>query len=328
MRVALLGAGRMAAIHAASLAGNPDVTRLFIFDEDRDKGADLAERVGAEVASSSSDALQSADAAVIATSTAAHTSLIHACLDRRIPMFCEKPIDLDLERSRLAVRRVTDEGGVLQVGFQRRFDPAYREARRQISEGALGRIYCFRLAAHDRTPPQPGDGGILRDLHIHDFDIVRFLFGDCVRDVFATARARGCPGYDEYEGVDTAGAVVTLENGIVGVLTGTRYNLLGYDVRAEIFGSQSSLSVGLTESSPLRSSEQQQHGTETFYRDFEDRFIDAYRAEMGHFVGVAQGRADNVSSGVDGHEAMRIAVAAELSLAEKRPVSLDEIPAL
>jgi myo-inositol 2-dehydrogenase/D-chiro-inositol 1-dehydrogenase len=328
MRVALIGGGRVGTMHARSVVAHPDVTDLVVYDVDAARARDLASAVGAQPAASDEAALDGADAAVIATSTSAHVAYIRACARRRIPAFCEKPISLDLDETRAVLEVVAQAGTALQVGFQRRFDPEFRAARERIEDGSLGRVYCVRLAAHDRTPPRPGDGGILRDLHLHDFDLVRFLFASEVEEVYATASALGCPGFEGYEGIDTAAAVMRLRDGVVGALTGTRYNLLGYDVRAEIFGSDNSMAVGSSDRAPLRSAAAWDAPQGPPFQDFEDRFGAAYRAELLHFIDVALGRAANLCTGRDGYEAMRLAVAADLSRAEDRPVRLEEIPAL
>jgi myo-inositol 2-dehydrogenase/D-chiro-inositol 1-dehydrogenase len=330
MRVGLLGAGRIGALHAGLLADDPRVEELLVGDAD----ARRAEGVAAEVGGTSGtieDILRSGpDAAVIAASTPAHAPLILASVEAGIPAFCEKPIALGYDDTLEVVEAVESSGAVLQIGFQRRFDAGYAEARRLVESGELGTIYSVRLATHDPEPPPEeyisGSGGIFRDLHIHDFDVLRWLTGAEAAEVYATGSVRGFEFFGRHGDVDTSAALITMQDGAVAVLTGGRHDPLGYDVRAEIFGSRDSVAVGVDARTPLRSVEP---GTtpsgKAAYPDFQDRFLDAYRSELEHFLSLAGGGAENPCTPRDAMEALKIAIAADLSLAERRPVGMSEV---
>jgi myo-inositol 2-dehydrogenase / D-chiro-inositol 1-dehydrogenase len=269
------------------------------------------------------------DAVVIAASTSAHAGLIRDAVDAGIPAFCEKPVALGYEETLEIVNKVESRGAVLQIGFQRRFDAGYVEAKRLIDGGALGTLYSLRLATHDPEPPHEGyiptSGGIFRDLHIHDFDILRWLVGGEVEEVYAVGSVREFDVFSKYGDVDTAAALITMEDDVVAVLTGGRHDPLGYDVRAEVFGSGDSVAVGLDGRTPLRSVEQGVSLPEEPYPNFQVRFEDAYRAELRHFLRLARGEAENPCTARDALEALRVAMAADLSLAERRPVRLSEV---
>jgi myo-inositol 2-dehydrogenase/D-chiro-inositol 1-dehydrogenase len=221
-------------------------------------------------------------------------------------------------------------GAILQIGFQRRFDAGYQEARRRIDAGELGVLYSLRLATHDPEPPHeayiPQSGGIFRDLHIHDFDILRWLTGSEAAEVYAQGSVRKFAMFATYGDVDTAAALIRMTNGVLAVLTGGRQDPLGYDVRAEIFGSGDSISVGLDQHTPLHSAEP---GVtvpqEPPYPNFQVRFLSAYQAELACFLDVARGWATNPCKARDALEALRIAMAADMSVAQHRPVLMDEI---
>jgi myo-inositol 2-dehydrogenase / D-chiro-inositol 1-dehydrogenase len=247
-----------------------------------------------------------------------------------IPAFCEKPIALGYEETVEVVEEVESSGATLQIGFQRRFDAGYSEAKRLIENGALGTLYSIRLATHDPEPPPeeyiPASGGIFRDLHIHDFDILRWLTGGEVEEVFATGSVRGFDFFAEHGDVDTSAALIRMKDGVVAVLTGGRHDPLGYDVRAEVFGSEDSIAVGVDRRTPLRSVEPGMPPPEKpAYPNFQERFLDAYSAEMKHFLSVVRGEAENPCTARDALEALRIAMAADRSLAEHRPVSISEV---
>ena len=330
MRVGLLGAGRIGALHAGVLAGDPGVDALMVGDVDAGRAKALAGELGGESGSIEEVLESRPDAVVIAASTSAHADLIRAAVDAGIPAFCEKPVALGYDETLEIVERVESSGAVLQIGFQRRFDAGYVEAKRLIDSGALGTLYSVRLATHDPEPPHEGyipvSGGIFRDLHIHDFDTLRWLTGSEAEEVYATGSVRKFGVFARYGDVDTSAALIGMACGVVAVLTGGRHDPLGYDVRTEIFGSGDSIAVGLDGRTPIRSVEPGVPPAEKpAYPNFQVRFEGAYRAELEHFLRVVRGEAENPCTGRDALEALRIAMAADLSLAERRPVSLAEV---
>jgi myo-inositol 2-dehydrogenase/D-chiro-inositol 1-dehydrogenase len=330
VKVGLLGAGRIGVLHASVLAGDSGVDEILVGDEDPQRAEKVAGEVGG-VAGGIQDILDSGpDAVVIAASTPAHAPLILACVEAGIPAFCEKPIALGYDDTVEVVEAVESLGAVLQIGFQRRFDAGYAQARRLVETGALGTIYSVRLATHDPEPPPEeyiaASGGIFRDLHIHDFDALRWLTGQEVDEVYATGAVLGFDSFARHGDVDTSAALITLRDGTLAVLTGGRHDPLGYDVRAELFGSRDSVAVGVDGRTPLRSVEPDVPSpSETPYPNFQERFLDAYRAELRHFLSLARGEAGNPCTARDALEALKIAMAADLSLAEHRPVAISEV---
>jgi myo-inositol 2-dehydrogenase / D-chiro-inositol 1-dehydrogenase len=329
MRVGLLGAGRIGSLHGRTLAADPEVERVLVGDVDVERAEALAGKLGGEHGTIEEVMRSGPDAVVIAASTSAHAGLIRDAVDAGLPAFCEKPVALGYEETLEIVEKVESGGAVLQIGFQRRFDAGYVEARHLIDSGALGTLYSLRLATHDPEPPHEGyiptSGGIFRDLHIHDFDILRWLAGSEVEEVYAVGSVRGFDVFSRYGDVDTAAALIKMEDGVVAVLTGGRHDPLGYDVRAEVFGSGDSIAVGLDGRTPLRSVEPGMPPPEKPYPNFQARFEDAYRAELRHFLRLAHGEAGNPCTARDALEALRVAMAADLSLAERRPVRLSEV---
>ncbi|HJU87483.1 MAG TPA: Gfo/Idh/MocA family oxidoreductase, partial [Gemmatimonadota bacterium] len=240
MRVGVIGLGRIGLYHARILRAHPEVDSLAVVDVDPERMRAAAEELQAEPAASVDELLDRADAIVIATSTDTHAELIHAGVDARLPVFCEKPIALDLPSTTAVVEHVRAAGAVVQIGFQRRFDAGYRAARRLVSTGALGRVYVVRSAGHDPYPPHesylPGSGGMFRDMHIHDFDIVRWVLGQDIVEVYAEGAVLADPMFARHDDVDTVAATLTFADGSLGVMTGARHDPLGCDVRLEIFG--------------------------------------------------------------------------------------------
>jgi len=330
MRIGVIGVGRIGRYHARVLREHPDVDALVLTDVEPSRAREVARDLGAEVAESAERLLDRVDAAVIAASTDAHAALIHQAVDARVPTFCEKPVALDLPSTADVVRHVRDAGATVQMGFQRRFDAGFRAAYDAVRDGTLGRVYAVRMAGHDPAPPHesyiPASGGIFRDLHIHDFDIVRWVLGQEVAEVYAQGAVLADPLFAKYGDVDTVAATFAFSGGTLGVLTGARHDPLGYDIRMELFGSGDSVSVGWDARTPLRSVEPgMPPAPADAYGFFIDRFDAAYRAELNTFLDVARGRTPSPCTVEDAELALRVAVACDRSRAERRPVAVGEI---
>ncbi len=329
MRVAQLGAGRIGAMHAEILAGLVEPGALVVADVDLARAQAVATAVGAEAAEIG-PAIQSADALVIAASSTAHPELIRAGIARGIPVFCEKPLATDLEETKRLVDEIEASGIAFQLGFQRRFDAAYCEARRLVEDGSLGRLYVVRLAGHDPEPPHeayiPASGGIFNDFSVHDFDVTRWLTGQEIEEVYADGGVLGFPMFAKYDDVDTAVATLRLSGGTRAILSVTRHDPLGYDIRTELFGSGDSVTIGLGPRTPMRSLEPGvPPPAGPAWSIFIDRFREAYENELRAFLRVARGEEESACTARDGLEAVRVAVAATRSLKEHRPVRISEV---
>jgi myo-inositol 2-dehydrogenase/D-chiro-inositol 1-dehydrogenase len=221
-------------------------------------------------------------------------------------------------------------GILVQVGFQRRFDAGYRAAHDAVAAGALGNLLVFRAATHDPSPPAEeyiaASGGIFRDLNIHDFDAVRFVTGQEIVEVYADGAVRETAWFERYGDVDTAVAVLRLSSGTLGILSGTRHDPLGYDVRLEVFGTADSVAVGVDDRSPIHSVEPgAPPPSGVGYRNFLERFESAYRAELAAFVEVVRDGGQSPCTLAEARAALLVALAADRSRAERRPVSIEEV---
>jgi myo-inositol 2-dehydrogenase / D-chiro-inositol 1-dehydrogenase len=262
-----------------------------------------------------------------------------AAADRGLPTLCEKPISLDLAVTDRVLGHVADAGTQLDVAFQRRHDPAFEEARARIADGRLGTVYVVRSSGHDATPPPedyiPTSGGLFVDLHIHDFDIVRWVTGQEVEEVYADGSVLVDPAFARHGDVDTSAAVLRLSGGTLAVTSGGRSDALGYDHRMEVIGSADSISIGLGERTPLHALDNGDDGGDRRSPDpgdrpapwqtFVERFADAYRSEAEHFTAVVAGEASPRCSGEESRRSMLVALAAERSRRERRPVQIAEM---
>ncbi|MDQ8705524.1 Gfo/Idh/MocA family oxidoreductase [Streptomyces sp. LHD-70] len=328
MRIGLIGTGRIGSFHAATLARHPAVDALLVADADPARAAELAGRTGADAAADV-DAVFAAgvDAVVITAATAAHAALIGRAARAGLPTFCEKPIALDLPGTLAALEEVERAGSVLQLGFQRRFDAGYAAAREAVREGRLGRLHTVRAITSDPAPPPaaylPLSGGLYRDCLVHDFDALRWVTGREVREVYAVGSDAGPAMFREADDIDTAAAVLTLDDGTLATATATRCNGAGYDVRMELAGERDQLAVGWDERTPLTSAEPTGPAApEKPWPGFLERFAPAYEAEISAFVEVARGGRENPCDGREALAALRIAEGCEVSRREGRVVSL------
>jgi myo-inositol 2-dehydrogenase/D-chiro-inositol 1-dehydrogenase len=329
MRLGLIGLGRIGAFHADTLSSLDAVDSLVVNDALPEATERIAQKYGAEPAATPADLLRSGvDGVVIAAATDAHPQLILAAVEAGLPVFCEKPVARDAGD---AVEVLRHTGGArVQIGYNRRFDPGFVAARAAVQSGELGRLHTIRSTTMDPAPPPAayiaGSGGIFRDCSVHDFDIIRFVTGREVVEVYATGSTRGDAIFAESGDASTTSAILTLDDDTLVVVSNTRYNGRGYDVRLELHGERDSIAVGLEEKLPLRSVEP---GV-TFpggppHQFFMDRFTEAYRRELAAFTEVVAGTRESPCTVTDAVEAGWIAEACTLSLREHRPVKLSEV---
>jgi myo-inositol 2-dehydrogenase/D-chiro-inositol 1-dehydrogenase len=247
-----------------------------------------------------------------------------------VPVFCEKPLSGDLAEAVAIARHVTDSGTPVQVGYPRRFDPAFSAARSAVESGELGWVHTVRSTTLDPSPAPRAyietSGGIFRDCSVHDFDTVRWVTGREVVEVYATGSARGADFFAELGDVATAATLLTFDDGATAVVSNTRYNPRGYDVRLELHGTEDSVAAGWSDTTPLRNLEPgatwPAGPPATF---FMDRLTAAFRAELQAFTDVVAGERSSPCTVDDALAVAYIAEAAALSLREHRPVRIDEV---
>ncbi|MCC6242564.1 MAG: Gfo/Idh/MocA family oxidoreductase [Gemmatimonadaceae bacterium] len=329
MRIGVIGVGRIGRFHAETLCGHAGVDSVVICDEDAARAFTVSQELGATTAARDA-ILRQVDGVVIATPTNTHAELVEEAVLAGVPVFCEKPIALDLPTTRRVAALVHERDAIVQMGFQRRFDAGYRAARDARQSGALGRVYSVRIAGHDPAPPHeaylPGSGGIFRDLHIHDFDIVPWVLGAAITEVYADGSVLVDDMFARHDDIDTAISTLRFADGTLGVLTGGRHNPLGYDIRLEIFGSRDSVTVGWDAHTPMHSLEPNMPAAPVApYAMFLDRFAAAYRAELEAFVDVVAGSIATPCHIDDAEQSLLVALACDRSRRERRPVRIDEL---
>jgi myo-inositol 2-dehydrogenase/D-chiro-inositol 1-dehydrogenase len=334
VRIGLIGLGRIGAFHAGTLAGLPAIDSLVVTDLVPDRTEQVADRHQAQgvegVDSVAALLAAGVDGVVVAAGTDAHPQLVLACVEAGLPTLCEKPVAQTAAAGAELLRRLAGSSVPVQMGFQRRYDAAIAGARAAVAGGELGRITTVRSTTLDPEPPPPEyvavSGGMFRDCGVHDFDVIRWVTGQEAVEVYATGSNGGADFFRRYGDVDTSAAVVTFADGALGLVSNTRYNGRGYDVRLEVHGSRDSVAAGVDDGWPIRATEPGvAFPAGPPHRFFTDRFLPAFRAEFETFLEVVTGERPSPCTVADGLAADRIAEACDLSLREHRPVRIDEV---
>jgi myo-inositol 2-dehydrogenase/D-chiro-inositol 1-dehydrogenase len=331
MRLGLIGLGRIGAFHARTLTELPIVESLVVTDAVPTVTAEVADRLGAQACDSPEQLLAAGvDGVLIAAATDAHPTLIRAAVDAGLPVFCEKPVARSTEEA-VGVQRYVEAAGLpVQIGYPRRFDSAFQAARDAVASAELGWLHTVRSTTLDPAPPPAGyvavSGGIFRDCSVHDFDAIRWVTGRDVVEAYATGSNKGSDYFADAADVDTASAVLTLDDATLAVVSNTRYNARGHDVRLELHGSKDSIAVGLEDRLPLRSVEPGATfpaGKPHYF--FMDRFVAAFRAELAAFTQVVAGQRPSPCTVADAVETAWVAELCTTSLRQHRPVRMEEV---
>ena len=330
MRIAVLGTGRLGSFRARILSDLPAVEEVILGNRTVEKAEEVAEEIDGTAGTIDEAIDYTPDAVFVSLATELHAEVLHRCIDAGLPIFCEKPIALNLPDTAKVIEHAKEAGNLIQVAFQRRLDPDYRKAYEAVRDGTLGALYSVRITAHDAEPaPEEfiaSSGGTYRDLHIHDFDLVRWLTGLNVEQVYAVGGVRNFDRYAEYDDVDNAAMLLNMSDGLPVIITGTRHNPRGHDFRMEVFGSEDSISVGQDSLSQPRPVEPDAPTPDKGpYGDFMERFGECLRQETMAFIEVMKGERENPSPPDAAMEALRVAVACEVSRKEGRPVRVSEI---
>ncbi len=326
--IGLIGAGRIGRTHAAALKDVPEARLAAVSDLFPEAAEAVAAPVGARVATAEDIiADRSIDAVAICSPTDLHADQIEAAARAGKAIFCEKPIDLDLERARACLSVVAEAGAKLMLGFNRRFDAQFAEAARRIRDGEIGEVELVQITSRDPAPPRLDyirrSGGLFKDMTIHDFDMARFLMGEEFSAVSATGSSLVSDEIGEADDVDTAVVTLRTATGKLAVITNSRRATYGYDQRAEAHGAMGMVSVDNPTPSTVTTASVAGYGRGPLYDFFMDRYADAYRAEMTTFAKAVASGAALSPTGEDGVKALELAEAAIESFKTGGWVELD-----
>jgi inositol 2-dehydrogenase len=334
IRIGLIGAGRMGKVFAHTLAFTvSEVELLAVADIDPQTSQEVAARYGAKYHYTDYHELlqrDDLDAVVVVTPTNTHAEVIQAAAASGKHIFSEKPLAQSLDLCDQAIAAVEKAGVKLQLGFMRRFDPAYVMAKQKIDEGVIGKPVMFRSTGRDprRTSLEfarrENSGGLIMDMGVHDFDLARWLMGSEVTRVQSEGACLVYPELKEVGDIDNAMINLKYANGAIGNIDLSRNAVYGYDIRTEVLGSEGGLLIGkLQQTATLVMTRQGvTHDTVPY---FMERFGDAYAAEIRAFVTCIVEDCAPLVTGQDARKATAIGIAATRSLDENRPVMINEV---
>ncbi len=327
LRFGLLGAGRIGQTHARAIGSLSSAKLAAVFDPVEAAANAIRDQYGAKV--SSVDAImndKAIDAVLVCTPTDLHAGQIEQAARAGKAIFCEKPIDLSTERVKACLAVVKKEKAKLMIGFNRRFDPNFAEARRRIDAGAIGKVEMVQITSRDPGPPPLSyigrSGGLFRDMMIHDFDMARFLLGEEITEVTATGSVLVDPEIGKAGDVDSATATLTTASGRIAIISNSRRATYGYDQRIEVHGSAGMVSAENLRATTVTVANKDGYSIDPLLDFFMQRYADAYRLELTHFVEAVSTGVEPKPGGEDGLRALVLADAAVESMRSGKRISV------
>jgi myo-inositol 2-dehydrogenase/D-chiro-inositol 1-dehydrogenase len=327
LRLGLLGAGRIGKVHAGAIAATAGAKLVAVADAVTEAAEAIAKISGAEIRGV--DAIMNAkdiDAVLITTPTDLHADMIEQAARAGKAIFCEKPIDLSVERVRRCLDVVRAEKAALMIGFNRRFDPNFREVRARIDAGAIGEVETVSIVSRDPSPPPATyiarSGGLFRDMTIHDFDMAAFLLGEAPVAVFAAASNLVDPAIGAAGDVDTASLVLRTKSGKIAQIINSRRATYGYDQRVEVHGSKGLISAENVRATTVEVANGDGYRRDPLLNFFMSRYTEAYATEIASFIEAIEAKRPMSPSGEDGLKALVMADAAAKSLKEGREIEI------
>ncbi|WP_298986031.1 inositol 2-dehydrogenase [uncultured Roseibium sp.] len=329
-QVALLGAGRIGKVHAKAIDAVDGAMLVAVADAFPEAAEALALAYQARVATIDEIAAASdVDAVIICTPTDTHADLIEQFAKAGKAIFCEKPIDLSIERVKSCLKTVEDHGATLMLGFNRRFDPHFSAVRDAIVGGRIGDVEMVQITSRDPGAPPPGyiqsSGGIFRDMAVHDFDMARFLLGEEFTTVYATGSVLVDPEIGKLGDYDSATIVLTTASGKQCSISNSRRATYGYDQRIEVHGSKGAVSAENQRPVSIEVATADGYLRPPLHDFFMTRYTEAYAAEIKAFVEAIENGTAPSPTGEDGLKSLILGEAALKSVAERRAVGTDEI---
>lgn len=310
--IALIGAGRIGQIHASNIVSHPDTNLYSIIDVSSELARSLAEKTNAKI-QTIEEAMQDKNvhAVLIASSTDTHADLIELASNHGKTIFCEKPVHLSHERVISCLETVRKNKTKLFIGFNRRYDPHFRQTKNLIAEGTIGAIESLTIISRDPSPPPVEyikvSGGLFRDMTIHDFDMVRFMMGKEPISIHAYGSSLVANEIAQAGDIDTAVITLKFEDGAIATIINSRRSGYGYDQRLEAHGAKGLLKVDNQLTHQVSHWQTETLATSPLQNFFLERYAQAYKNELNHFVDILKGEIEPETNGIDGERALFLA---------------------
>jgi len=332
VNVAIIGTGRMGSVHVRNVAHQiPEANLVAVCDLRLEAAQAVAAECGVErVVSDFHELLSDPDleAVLCTASTDAHAMIVKDCAGAGKHVFCEKPLTPDLRTIDEVLAAVEKAGVKLQVGFNRRFDKSFRRVREIVHSGEIGRPVVMKITNRDPGVPamefMRASGGMFLDMSIHDFDMARFQLGE-VEELYATGALLCSPELEETHDIDSAVISLRFADGTLGAIDNSRNSVFGYDQRLEVFCSEG---VAMAENVPettIQKGNREGFHSARLENFFMQRFAPCYVDEVRQFIEAVRDDTPTPTTGHDGRMAVVLAMAANRSMLENRPVRISEI---
>ncbi len=334
IKIGIIGAGRIGQVHAKSITYNvPQAEIAAISDINVESAKKVAEELGIENYYEDYHKILNnpeIKAVLICSSTNTHADIAIEAAKAGKHIFCEKPVDLTIEKIKAVINAVDEAGVKLQIGFNRRYDHNFAYIKDLANKGKIGALQIIKITSRDPEPPPVSyvkvSGGIFLDMTVHDFDMARFIGGE-VEEVYANAAVTVDPAIGEAGDVDTALVSLRFKSGAIGVIDNCRRAAYGYDQRLEVFGKNGQASASNDTPTQVELINENGAVTDKPLYFFLERYMKSFTDEMAEFVDCVLNDKETKTTVYDGLEALRLGLAAKLSVKEHRPVKLSEIEA-
>ena len=330
INVALLGLGRIGQMHAENLINHKSFKLKYTFDISKMLGKNISKKFNTVDISTPEKAFRdkNIDLIFIASSTSTHIKFIKDAVKYKKVVFCEKPLDLNIDKVNKCLKEIKKYKPKIQLGFNRRYDPGHSSIKQELRKGKIGKLEKIIITSRDPAPPSLAylkvSGGIFKDMMIHDFDLLRFyLEKDDIENIFTTASNISDKKFNKINDYELASCLLKSKKGVQCIITNSRHCSFGYDQRVELFGSKGMLISG----------NKNENETEIFTKNntsqkkpllnfFIDRYVDAYRLQLDALASYTKKNKRPISSFEDGRRALIIANAASASLKQKKQVKI------
>ena len=330
INVALIGLGRIGQMHGENLFLHKEFKIKYTFDVNEKLNQKYSKKFNTIKIKKPEIAFKdrNIDVVFIASSTPTHVKLIESATKYKKIIFCEKPLDLDINKVNKCLKKINKFKPKIQLGFNRRFDPGHSFLKKELKKGKIGRLEKIIITSRDPVPPSLNylkiTGGIFRDMMIHDFDLVRFyLQKDEIDSIFSTGSNISNKKFNKIKDYELASCILRSKNNVQCIITNSRHCSFGYDQRIELFGSKGMMVSG----------NKRQNETEIYTKSntsqkkpllnfFIERYVDAYKIQLDELANYVNGKKVSIPSFEDGRRALIIANAASKSLKQREQIKI------
>ena len=326
INIALFGLGRIGQMHAHNLLNHKDFNLKYIFDKDQKLTKKLSKKYNSVGIQNPKIAFKDKNikCIFIASSTSTHLKFIEEAVVNKKVVFCEKPLDLDLNKINKCEKRISKYNPKIQIGFNRRYDPAHNSLNQNLLKGKIGKLEKIIITSRDPSPPPINylktSGGIFKDMIIHDFDLARFYAGkDEFESIFATGQRFSDKKLKKINDLDLATVVMKTKKGVQCIITNSRHCSFGYDQRIELFGTKGMIiSDNQRDLETVLYSKNSTDNKTQLKNFFIERYSEAYKIQLNDLVKICKKNSKPLANFDDGRKSLILAEKAKKSLKTKK----------